>query len=87
MGNSLIAPFPDHCLLVLFRACAYQRALVIGPYIYSSRFSMKTYSKLYITDDGDPWAPNNLLKSGEKENHKLNRGGLLGECIGVTNNA
>ena len=33
------------------------------------------------------WAPNNLLKSGEKENHKLNRGGLLGECIGVTNNA
>ena len=48
---------------------------------------MKTYNKLYITDDGDPWAPNNFLKYGEKEKHKLNRGGMPGECIGLTNNA
>ena len=25
-------------------------------------------------DDGDPWAPNNLLKSGAKEKHQLNPG-------------
>ena len=31
------------------------------------------FSKL--PDDGDPWAPNNLLNSGEKEKHQLNPGG------------
>ena len=25
--------------------------------------------------DGDPWAPNNLLKPGAKENHQLHPGG------------
>ena len=25
-------------------------------------------------DDGDPWAPNNLLKTGAKEKHQLNPG-------------
>ena len=28
----------------------------------------------YLPDDGDPWAPNNLLKSGAKEKHQLNPG-------------
>ena len=31
------------------------------------------FSKL--PDDGDSWAPNNLLKSGAKEKHQLNPGG------------
>ena len=32
------------------------------------------YNKL--AGDGDPCAPNNLLKSGTKEKHQLNPGGL-----------
>ena len=28
-----------------------------------------------LPDDGDPWAPNNLLKPGAKEKHQLNPGG------------
>ena len=28
-----------------------------------------------LSDDGDPWAPINLLKSGVKEKHNLNPGG------------
>ena len=28
-----------------------------------------------LLDDGDPWAPNNLLKSEAKEKHQLNPGG------------
>ena len=28
-----------------------------------------TYGKL--ADDGDPWAPNSLLKSGAKEKHQM----------------
>ena len=28
-----------------------------------------------LPDDGDPWAPNILLKSGAKEKHQLNPGG------------
>ena len=31
------------------------------------------FSKLL--DDGDPWAPNNLLKPGAKEKHQLNPDG------------
>ena len=31
------------------------------------------FSKL--PGDGDPWAPNNLLKPGAKEKHQLNPGG------------
>ena len=31
------------------------------------------FSKL--PDDGDPWEPNNLLKTGAKEKHQLNLGG------------
>ena len=31
------------------------------------------FSKL--PNDGDPWAPNYLLKSGANENHQLNPGG------------
>ena len=27
-----------------------------------------------LPDDGDPWAPNNLLKSGAEEKHQLNPG-------------
>ena len=26
-----------------------------------------------MPDDGDPWAPNNLLKPGAKEKHQLNK--------------
>ena len=33
-----------------------------------NRFSM-------LPDDGDPWAPNNLLKPGAKEKHQLNPSG------------
>ena len=28
-----------------------------------------------LPDDGDPWAPNNLLKPGTKVKHQLNPGG------------
>ena len=28
-----------------------------------------------LPDDGDRWAPNNLLKPGAKEKHQLNPGG------------
>ena len=28
-----------------------------------------------LPDDGDPWAPNNLLKPGAKEKHQLIPGG------------
>ena len=28
-----------------------------------------------LPDDGDPWAPNYLLKPGTKEKHQLNPGG------------
>ena len=34
---------------------------------------LNRFSKL--PDDGDPWAPNNLLKLGAKEKHQLNPGG------------
>ena len=30
------------------------------------------FSKLH--DDGDPWAPNNILKPGAKDKHQLNPG-------------
>ena len=34
---------------------------------------LNIYSKL--PDDGDPWAPNNLLKPGAKGKRRLNPGG------------
>ena len=34
---------------------------------------LNRFSKL--PDDGDPWEPNNLLKSGAKEKHQMNPGG------------
>ena len=34
---------------------------------------LNRFSKL--PDDGDPWAPNNLMKPGAKEKHQLNPGG------------
>ena len=34
-----------------------------------------TYRFSKLPDDGDHCAPNNLLKSGAKEKHKLNPGG------------
>ena len=38
-----------------------------------SKIRSHRFSKL--PDDGDPWAPNNLLSSGAKEKHQLNPGG------------
>ena len=37
-----------------------------------SKTRTQRFSKL--PDDGDPWAPNNLLKFGAKEKHQLNSG-------------
>ena len=36
---------------------------------------MRTHRLSKLLDDGDPWAPNNLQKSGAKEKHQLNSGG------------
>ena len=38
-----------------------------------SKTRTRRFSKL--SDDEDPWAPNNLLKSGAEEKHQLNTGG------------
>ena len=38
-----------------------------------SKTRSQRFSKL--PDDGDPWAPNNLMKSGAKEKHQLNTSG------------
>ena len=35
----------------------------------------RTHRLSKLLDDGDPWASNNLLKSGAKEKHQLNPGG------------
>ena len=34
----------------------------------------RTHVLSKLPDDGDPWAPNNLLKSGVKEKHQLKTG-------------
>ena len=38
-----------------------------------SKTSTERFSKL--SDDGDPWAPNKILKSGAKEKHQFDPGG------------
>ena len=38
---------------------------------------MRTHRFSKLSDDEDPWAPNNLLKSGAKAKHQLNRGGPI----------
>ena len=35
----------------------------------------RTHRFTKVSDDGDPWAPNKLLKSGAKEKQQLNPGG------------
>ena len=41
--------------------------------LMNQKQGLNRFSKL--PDDGDPWAPNNLLKPGAKEKHQLNPGG------------
>ena len=41
--------------------------------LVNQKRGLNRFSKL--PDDGDPWAPNNLLKPGAKEKHQLDPGG------------
>ena len=41
--------------------------------LINQKRGLNKFSKL--PDDGDRWAPNNLLKPGAKEKHQLNTGG------------